>query len=72
MLPILRNHNHTQIIGKLECSNNRYFLNFTEDAHITEKTIVKLLNCAIIVLETYTVGKLRYLKKVQLSHLSYS
>lgn len=72
MLPIFRNHNHTQIIDKLECTNGQFFISFTEDSHITPDDLSAVLDGAIIVLETYAVEEAFYLKKVRLLHLSYS
>lgn len=72
MLPILRNHNHQQVIGRLECTNGQFFISFTEDSHITPDDFSVVLNGAIIVLETYTVGEAFYLKKVRLLSLSYT
>lgn len=71
MIPIVYNYDFTKVIGTLRYEDDQFFMSFTEDSHVTEDSLFKILNGGIIILEWHTVEEVAYLKEVQILHLSY-
>lgn len=71
MIPILFQHDPTKIIGKIEYENDSLIITFSENFHITREQFQKMMNCGFVIVESYIVKSIIYLRKVRVLELSY-
>jgi len=70
MIPILWNHDCQKIIGKSEIKSNRLSMAFIDGFKITQTDLHGMLNCGFIVIESYFIDDIEYLKEVEILEFS--
>ncbi len=72
MIPILLNHDHCKIIGKMSwlSPGNYPVITFIDDFKVTKEDLFGMINCGFLILESYLIDEVTYMKKIKVLELS--
>ena len=70
MIPIFLNHDYRKIIGKAEQDRGTLVITFIDDFKVTKEDLVGMINCGFLILESYLIDEVTYMKKIEVLELS--